>query len=140
MLVALWNSMLMCLRDYDFAMQAVKDSEELRKAVEETQQLQVKFGLRLSQSRPLYEGFRWDPWIMHSGRCIDRHLDEILFSLYYFQPTHNRDKAPQPCNILYLVRVLLYGLFGRNNSGLDSLHHSWPESQQGLGRQLHMCA
>ena len=39
-------------------MQAVKDSEALRKAVEETQPLQVKFGLRLSQSRPLYEGFR----------------------------------------------------------------------------------
>ena len=40
-------------------MQAVKDSEALRKAVEETQPLQVKFGLRLSQSRPLYEGFRY---------------------------------------------------------------------------------
>ena len=39
-------------------MQAVKDSEALRKAVEEVQPLQVKFGLRLSQSRPLYEGFR----------------------------------------------------------------------------------
>ena len=39
-------------------LQAVKDSEALRKAVEETQPLQVKFGLRLSQSRPLYEGFR----------------------------------------------------------------------------------
>ena len=40
-------------------MQAVKDSEALRKAVEEVQPLQVKFGLRLSQSRPLYEGFRY---------------------------------------------------------------------------------
>ncbi len=39
-------------------LQAVKDSEALRKAVEEVQPLQVKFGLRLSQSRPLYEGFR----------------------------------------------------------------------------------
>ena len=39
-------------------MQAVKDSEALRKAVEEVQPLQVKFGLRLSQSKPLYEGFR----------------------------------------------------------------------------------
>ena len=39
-------------------MQAVKDSEALRKAVEEVQPLQVKFSLRLSQSRPLYEGFR----------------------------------------------------------------------------------
>lgn len=43
------------------AMQVVKDSEALRKAVEETQPLQVKFGLRLSQSRPLYEGFRYTP-------------------------------------------------------------------------------
>lgn len=44
--------------------QAVKDSEALRKAVEETQPLQVKFGLRLSQSRPLYEGFRWGTQIV----------------------------------------------------------------------------
>ena len=38
--------------------QAVKDSEALRKAVEEVQPLQVALGLRLAQSRPLYEGFR----------------------------------------------------------------------------------
>ena len=38
--------------------QAVKDSEPLRKAVEEVQPLQVALSLRLAQSRPLYEGFR----------------------------------------------------------------------------------
>lgn len=39
-------------------MQAVRDSEELRKAVEEVQPLQVRFGLRLAQSRPLYRAFQ----------------------------------------------------------------------------------
>ena len=33
--------------------QAVKDSEPLRKAVEEVQPLRVKLSLRLAQSRPL---------------------------------------------------------------------------------------
>lgn len=39
-------------------LQAVKDSEPLRKAYEEVQPEQVKLGLRMSQSRPLYEAFR----------------------------------------------------------------------------------
>ncbi len=39
-------------------MQAVRDSEELRKAVEEVQPLQVRFGLRLAQSQPLYKAFQ----------------------------------------------------------------------------------
>ena len=33
--------------------------------MEETQPLQVKFGLRLSQSRPLYEGFRYLSALLH---------------------------------------------------------------------------
>ena len=36
----------------------MKDSEPLRKAYEEVQPEQVKLGLRMSQSRPLYEAFR----------------------------------------------------------------------------------
>jgi oligopeptidase A len=36
----------------------VRDSEDLRKAVEEVQPLQVKLGLRLAQSKPLYDAFR----------------------------------------------------------------------------------
>jgi hypothetical protein len=40
-------------------LQGVKDSEALRAAVEEVQPENVKLGLRLSQSRPLYEGFKW---------------------------------------------------------------------------------
>jgi len=36
----------------------VQDSEALRKAVEEVQPENVALGLRLSQSRPLYEGFK----------------------------------------------------------------------------------
>lgn len=38
--------------------QAVKDSEALRKAVEEVQPEKVKLTLRLSQSKPLYQAFR----------------------------------------------------------------------------------
>ena len=38
--------------------QAVRDREALRKAVEEIQPGKVKLGLRLTQSRPTYEGFR----------------------------------------------------------------------------------
>jgi hypothetical protein len=38
--------------------QGVQDTEALRKAVEEVQPENVALGLRLSQSRPLYEGFR----------------------------------------------------------------------------------
>eukprot|EP00963_Diacronema_lutheri_P011261 scaffold1347_cov350-Pavlova_lutheri.AAC.69 len=38
-------------------LKSVKDTEELRKAVEEVQPEQVAFGLRLSQSKPLYEAF-----------------------------------------------------------------------------------
>jgi Zn-dependent oligopeptidase len=36
----------------------VRDSEELRKAVEEVQPAKVAFTLRLAQSRPLYEAFK----------------------------------------------------------------------------------
>ncbi len=39
-------------------LQAVKDSEGLRKAVEEVQPERVKLSLRISQSKPLYDAFR----------------------------------------------------------------------------------
>lgn len=39
-------------------LKGVKDSEGLRKAVEEIQPLIVKFGSRLAQSKPLYEAFK----------------------------------------------------------------------------------
>ncbi|KIY91954.1 oligopeptidase A [Monoraphidium neglectum] len=39
-------------------LKGVQDTEALRKAVEEVQPENVALGLRLSQSRPLYEGFR----------------------------------------------------------------------------------
>lgn len=48
-------------------LQGVKDSEALRAAVEEVQPENVKLGLRLSQSRPLYEGFRWAPGALGWG-------------------------------------------------------------------------
>ena len=39
-------------------LKAVRDSEDLRAAVEEVQPEKVKLSLRLSQSRPLYEAFK----------------------------------------------------------------------------------
>ena len=39
-------------------LKAVKDTEDLRKAVEEVQPEQVKFGLRIAQSEDLYKGFK----------------------------------------------------------------------------------
>ena len=39
-------------------MQAVKDSEPLRTAVDEVQPERVKLSLRLSQSKPLYEAYK----------------------------------------------------------------------------------
>ncbi|CAL5226728.1 g9581 [Coccomyxa viridis] len=66
-------------------LKAVKDSEALRKAVEETQPLQVKFGLRLSQSRPLYEGFRalregaeWDRLSEARKRIVESELRDFV--------------------------------------------------------------
>ncbi|CAK0786373.1 hypothetical protein CVIRNUC_009586 [Coccomyxa viridis] len=66
-------------------LKAVKDSEALRKAVEEVQPLQVKFGLRLSQSRPLYEGFRalregpeWDSLSEARRRIVESELRDFV--------------------------------------------------------------
>lgn len=39
-------------------LQAVKDTKELRDAVEEVQPERVKLSLRLGQSRALYDGFK----------------------------------------------------------------------------------
>merc|ERR1711903_211231 len=39
-------------------LKAVKDTEDLRKAVEEVQPDQVKFGLRMAQSEDLYKGYK----------------------------------------------------------------------------------
>jgi len=49
--------------------QGVKDSPELRAAVEEVQPENVALGLRLSQSKPLYQAYkalRWGQGAPHS--------------------------------------------------------------------------
>ncbi len=65
--------------------QAVRDSEALRKAVEEVQPLQVKLGLRLAQSKPLYEAFRalrdspeWDGLSEARKRVVDNELRDFV--------------------------------------------------------------
>ncbi len=63
----------------------MRDSEELRKAVEEVQPLKVKFGLRLAQSRPLYEGFKalrdgpaWDSLSEARRRIVEGELRDFV--------------------------------------------------------------
>ena len=67
------------------ALQAVKDSEPLRKAYEEVQPEQVKLGLRMSQSRPLYEAFRairegglWDSLSEAQKRVVEGELRDFV--------------------------------------------------------------
>ena len=64
---------------------AVKDTKELREAVEEVQPEQVKLGLRLSQSKPIYEGFKalregsvWDTLTEGQQRVIEGELRDFV--------------------------------------------------------------
>ncbi|CAL8464147.1 g3682 [Coccomyxa elongata] len=66
-------------------LKAVRDSEALRKAVEEVQPLQVKLGLRLAQSKPLYEAFRalrdgpeWDGLSEARKRVVENELRDFV--------------------------------------------------------------
>lgn len=66
-------------------LKAVKDSEALRKAVEEVQPERVKLSLRLSQSRPLYEAFKaikdgplWKNLSEAQRRIVDGELRDFV--------------------------------------------------------------
>ena len=66
-------------------LKAVKDSEALRKAVEEVQPERVKLSLRLSQSRPLYEAFKaikdgpaWETLSEAQKRIVDGELRDFV--------------------------------------------------------------
>jgi len=66
-------------------LKGVKDSEALRKAVEEVQPENVKLGLRLSQSKPLYEGFKglkegpaWAGLSEGQRRVVDHELRDFV--------------------------------------------------------------
>lgn len=66
-------------------LKAVKDSEELRKAVEEVQPEKVKVMLRLSQSKPIYEAFKaikegdaWDGLSEAQQRIVDGELRDFV--------------------------------------------------------------
>lgn len=65
--------------------QGVKDSEALRKAVEEVQPENVKLSLRLGQSRPLYEAFKalkegpeWEDLTAAQRRVVDNELRDFV--------------------------------------------------------------
>lgn len=65
--------------------QAVKDSEPLRTAVDEVQPERVKLSLRLSQSKPLYEAFKgikegklWGQLSEAQQRIVDGELRDFV--------------------------------------------------------------
>lgn len=66
-------------------MQAVKDSPEVRAAVEEVQPEHVALSLRLSQSRPLYQAFKairegalWESLTEAQRRIVDSELRDFV--------------------------------------------------------------
>lgn len=66
-------------------LKAVKDNEALRKAVEEVQPEKVKFTLRLSQSKPLYEAYKaikegalWADLTEAQRRIVDGELRDFV--------------------------------------------------------------
>lgn len=67
-------------------LKAVKDTKELREAVEEVQPERVKLSLRLGQSRALYEGFRalketqWESLSAAQCRIVDEQLRDFIHS------------------------------------------------------------
>lgn len=68
-----------------FISQGVKDSDALRKAVEEVQPENVALGLRLSQSKPLYQGFKalkdgpvWETLNEAQRRVVDIELRDFV--------------------------------------------------------------
>jgi Neurolysin/Thimet oligopeptidase, N-terminal domain len=65
--------------------QGVKDSEPLRKAVEEVQPERVALALRLSQSRPIYQAFKgiregglWDGLSEAQQRVVEEQLRDFV--------------------------------------------------------------
>lgn len=63
----------------------MKDTPELRKAVEEVQSDRVKLSLRMSQSRPLYEAFQalkdgseWGSLTTAQQRIVDGELRDFV--------------------------------------------------------------
>ena len=66
-------------------LKAVRDSEELRKAVEEIQPERVKLSLRLGQSKPLYEAFKalkngpaWETLSEAQRRIVEGELRDFV--------------------------------------------------------------
>ncbi|KAL9662852.1 hypothetical protein QQ045_027687 [Rhodiola kirilowii] len=68
-------------------LKAVKDSPELRSAIEEVQPEKVKFQLRLGQSKPIYEAFKavrdspeWETLDEARKRLVEAQLKEAVLS------------------------------------------------------------
>ena len=76
----------------------MKDSEPLRKAYEEVQPEQVKLGLRMSQSRPLYEAFRairegdlWGALSEAQRRVVEGELRDFVLGGVALEVGHDLD-------------------------------------------------
>ncbi|KAJ4908570.1 putative cytosolic oligopeptidase A [Raphanus sativus] len=68
-------------------LKAVKDTPELRAAIEEVQPEKVKFQLRLGQSKPIYNAFKsirespdWDTLIEARQRLVEAQIKEAVLS------------------------------------------------------------
>ena len=79
------------------AVQAVKDSEPLRTAVDEVQPERVKLSLRLSQSKPLYEAFKgmkegklWNQLSEAQQRIVDGELRDFVLGGVALEVMHSR--------------------------------------------------
>ncbi|KAF8779328.1 hypothetical protein HU200_002761 [Digitaria exilis] len=82
-------------------LKAVKDSADLRAAVEEVQPGKVKFQLRLGQSKPIYEAFKairnssdWDTLSDARKRIVEAQIKEAVLSGVALEDEH-REKFNQ---------------------------------------------
>ncbi len=96
----------------------MRDSEALRKAVEEVQPLQVKLGLRLAQSKPLYEAFRalrdgpeWDGLSEARKRVVENELRDFVLG----------GVALEVISLLACTPMVLLDV--PNSQGLEKLPH-----------------
>ena len=89
-------------------MQAVKDSEPLRTAVDEVQPERVKLSLRLSQSKPLYEAFKgikegklWSQLSEAQQRIVDGELRDFVLGGVALEVNHIWQKQSFAARLQY---------------------------------------
>lgn len=93
-------------------MQAVKDSEPLRTAVDEVQPERVKLSLRLSQSKPLYEAFKgikegklWSQLSEAQQRIVDGELRDFVLGGVALEVRHRMSSPVESTASLKVTRM-----------------------------------